>query len=221
MKIAAIILTNGREPLFRRTIRSWRTMWGNTKLAQAIVIDDSQEHAYSQMLHEEYGGYDIFSSDESLGFGGAIQAAWKRLDHDIDYVFHLEDDFTFNSPIDVTGMLEVLGAHPRLAQLVLKRQPWSPEEHAAGGIVEMWPDLYTEMDWCGYRWTEHDLFFSTNPSFYPAAITEKGWPSGAGSEAQFTEYLRTICGHRFAFWGAKFDPPRVTHIGRKRTGRGY
>lgn len=152
-----------------------------------------------------------------LGFAGAIQAGWDAvLESGADYVVHVEADFTFNVHAPIKGMIQLLEAQPHLAQVCLKRQPWSPAERAAGGIVERHPENYTSHGF----WTEHKVCFSTNPCVYRASLCERGWPQVPQSEGIFTHQLLAD-GLSFAFWGAPLDAPTVTHIGRHRTGTGY
>ena len=68
--------------------------------------------------------------------------------------------------------------------------------------------------------SRHRRFFTTNPSVYRASLCERGWPQEPHSEGVFTHRLLAD-GFDFAFWGGRFDPPAVTHIGAERTGRGY
>ena len=160
----------------------------------------------------------VDDTDHRLGFGGAIRAGWELvLRTNADYVFHLEDDFTFERPVPIEQMQQVLATKPNLAQMALKRQPWNESEKAAGGIIEQHPGDFTEVRGA---WTEHRRFFTTNPCLYPRWLCEKGWPEGAESEGRFTHQLLGD-GFRFALWGAKADPPWVRHIGERREGHGY
>ncbi len=104
----------------------------------------------------------------------------------------------------------VLKEHGRLAQLVLKRQAWSPEELAAGGIMECHPAEYRQRD----GWVEHSRIFSLNPCLIPREVVEMGWP--AGNEAEMTARL-VAAGWSFGFWGRRDDPPRCLHIGEHRS----
>lgn len=219
--IWAMIITDGRPGLIERTIESWRTAWGDNGLNGAVIIDDSQSADHARLLWEHFGGYKIIHLADKGGFTGAIRAGWHYLaDHNPEWFFWLEDDFLFRRPIDVLGMTQVLGDNPLLAQLVLKRQPWNPQEKAAGGIVECWPDKYTEQTDGDHWWTEHDLFFSTNPSLCRGSILDLDWPAGDRSEQQFTQRALQH-GYKFAFWGRKYAPPIIEHIGLERIGTGY
>lgn len=210
-----------------------------------LLIHDGRTDASGRQLHEltlesARGAFGcepeqmlvVDDTEHELGFAGAIQDAWCQLrDRDrllrahggsgFDYVFHCEGDFLFTRPVPVVRMMRVLEAHPHLAQLVLKRQPWAPEEEAAGGIVEMHPDEYEQVSRLGDTWTEHRLFWSTNPTLYPFGWAHHDWPQDAGSERAWTDILLRDPALRFAFWGPKFAPPAVLHIGDRRAGHGY
>lgn len=196
MKIALLVIDDGREDYLDRCLES--ASKSLPPLHYCVMVDDSG--------HE-------------LGFGGAIQAGWDVVLEltDADYILHLESDFTFKQPVPVAQMRQTLEAKRNLAQVALKRQPWNAEERAAGGIVEQHPGDFQEVRGL---WTEHERFFTTNPCLYPRWIVEKGWPQGPESEGRFTHRLRDE-GLRFAFWGGKFAPPHVEHIGAERAGVGY
>jgi hypothetical protein len=130
-------------------------------------------------------------------------------------------DFTYNAPVALDRMIAVLKRHPHIVQVALKRQPWNAEECAAGGIVECHPDDFRQRHDAGDIFTEHRRFFTTNPSVYPAALCAQGWPQVPQSEGMFTHRLLEDPDVRFAFWGAKFDPPLVEHVGATRAGHGY
>lgn len=195
-----------------------------------LLIGDGRDNyrrrtlaSLSDNLLGELDVIEINDSGHRLGFAGAIQEGWNRItsETDADYVFHVELDFTFNNLIPLRRMIALLERQPHLAQVALKRQPWNPEEKAAGGIVELHPDDFAERSDYGATWSEHRRFFTTNPSVYRASLCRLGWPQEAHSEGMFTHRLLADPLLRFAFWGGKHDPPLVTHIGDERIGRGY
>lgn len=201
MRFAVLTIRDGRDDVHERSIESLQL---HCPVPDEHVVVDDSEH--------------------DLGFAGAIAEGWRRvaaLDTDVDYVFHHEADFLFTQRVEIEAMARVLDAHPHLAQLVLKRQPWNDQERDAGGIVEMWPDEYVQRVHAGHLFTEHRLHWSTNPGLYPVGWCQQGWPQSAGSEQAWTERLVEAADVRFAYWGAKYDPPLVEHIGVERTGRGY
>lgn len=216
-----LIFTDGRWKCLAETIESAREKLFHNGFKYKMIINDSLDTTYADLLDIEYGEeFEIHHTDTKRGFGGTINRGWRLLHADTDYVFHLEDDFTFNEEVNLHAMADVLEENEHLGQIVLKRQPWNPQEKKAGGIVECWPDLYEEKSDGYHSWTEHTLFWSTNPGLYHQGITIYGWPEGERSEEQFTK-LRVADGLKFAFWGGKLDPPKVHHIGDERVGTGY
>lgn len=157
----------------------------------------------------------IDDRDHHLGLAGAARAAWEwACSIDLDYLLHVEEDFRLITPFDPNDAVTILQTDKYLAQVVLKRQPWSPEEQSAGGIIECHPDDYTDRRDGDLRWVEHQRIFSLNPCVIPRNVLEMGWPDG--NEAEMTELL-VGKGYRFAFLGRRSDPPRVIHVGHERS----
>lgn len=221
--IQALVFTDGRRDCLVRSLWSFRKHLLTHDDLDWLIVNDSTDPEFTDWLEDEFPWAAVSNTHERLGFAGTIQRGWSMIHPEADFVFHLEDDFVPTGAVELDAMIEVLEAHPFLAQMVLKRQPWSPEEKAAGGIIEMWPDEYTECgDEIDGQWSEHRLFWSTNPSVYRVGMTDFGWPDGPDSERKFTnKILGDSPDWRFAFWGAKFDAPTVTHIGDQRVGTGY
>lgn len=216
-----LVMTDGRWECLEKTIASFdRMVTGN--LDYKIIHDDSQSEVYRGRLKSAFPDFQILSPQKKCGFGGSIQSAWSHLRTlDSEYVFHLEDDFTFNEEIDLSALQHVLVHHHNLVQVALRRQAWNSEEVAAGGIIERNPQAYTDCSDGLFDWLEHREFFTTNPSVYRRELCYRGWPSGSHSEGMFTHELLTDPDLRFAFWGNRDSAPLVHHIGDFRTGEGY
>lgn len=192
-----------------------------------LIIDDGRGHldgcleSCAQYLPPMDACVMVDDSGHELGFAGAIQAGWDGvLETGCEFVFHLESDFRFCEPVDLRHMERLQEAMPSLAQITLKRQPWNPDEVAAGGVVELHPEDFERRSSGRTKWTEHRRFFTTNPSLYRASICERGWPQRRRSEGMFTHELLDA-GYSFAIWGPKFAPPMVEHVGKARAGFGY
>lgn len=171
-------------------LRSFRSHVGFRQVDRAFVVDDS---------------------NHALGMAGAVRTAWQwATDNEFTHLLHVEEDFRFNEAVDVAAMAAILDANPRLAQVVLKRQPWSLEEHVAGGIIECHPDEYIDRD----GFVEHTRIFSLNPCLIPRRVFTLGWDDD--NEAGFTRRC-VDAGMSFAFFGRRDDPPRVTHVGAVRS----
>lgn len=160
----------------------------------------------------------VNDEDHHLGMAGAVRSGMSMaLAAGWDYVLWVEEDFRFNERPPVEDMRAILEIAPHLAQVVLKRQPWSVEEEQAGGIVEMAPDDYTDLAIGRIHWLEHERIFSLNPCLIPRWVLERDWPDG--NEAEQTERL-VIDGFHFAMFGGRDDSPLVHHVGHQR-GEGW
>jgi len=235
--IALLVMTNGRDGYLSQTIASAReNLSGN--ITERWIHDDAGDLTHAAMLDELYPDFAQIARvpTSRAGFGGSIRYAWQYLAtrSRADYIFHLEDDFTFNRPVDLDAMAAVLAGSSTLAQMALRRQAWNGAERAAGGVVEQNPDAY--IDRCGsywpgawppgaVAWLEHTLFFTTNPCLYRRRTPDDGfptwpWPRGPQSEGHYGIRLREV-GHTFGYWGSRHDKPWVHHIGDERIGDGY
>lgn len=208
--IALCVISDGRYEYLEQALDSIRANF--EPFDYTIFVDDSANDPAATRSSFDCS---IFHP-ERRGLAASVQSAWLEATRvGADFLFHAEEDFTYNGPVDVDRMANCLRRLPHLCQLVLKRQPWSPEEIAAGGQMETNPTAYTErITSCG-RFTEHRTLFSLNPSLIPRRVFAMGWPSG--NEAGMTEVLNASPGNRFAYWGGKADPPRCTHIGARRS----
>lgn len=219
--IAVVIITDGRGECFEKTAHSITEAWGQQPLDKVVVINDSADPEYGRWLANQYGYWEQVHHTTRKGFGGAIRSAWREVEG-FDFVFHLEDDFTFNEPIDVHGMTHVLKERPDVLQMALKRQPWNEHEKAVGGFMEQHPEEYVNEETDGFRWCWQRRFFTTNPSFYRGSLIERGWPDVNHSEGHFSlDIINSDPDAKFGFWGWTHEPPKVHHIGAERVGTGY
>jgi len=187
MRIALLIMGTARSDYARRCMAS---------------LDDSQ---FCGVLHHD----DV---EPRQGLAASVQLCWDELrSWDLDYVFHVEEDFVFPDPPPIDDMAAILAANPELAQVALYRQPWSPEEIAADGYLNLHSDQYEQRE--GYLVT--DRLFTLNPCLYPAWLMDIGWPD-RGGEAEFTAICREK-GLRFGLYGQRTDSARCIHIGARRS----
>ncbi len=178
------------------------------------------EYAHDSELIQEWRVFDDRFHERGLAGNTRDAWEWALSVADADFLFHIEEDFRFTAPVDLSGMAAILDQQRYLAQVVLKRQPWSPEEQRAGGIMELHPRDYRPYHVIeGHflprpvQYVEHERIFSLNPCLIPRRTLHMGWPDG--NEAEMTH--RCIeAGKRFAFYGSREDPPRVLHVGYQR-----
>src|SRR4051812_256811 len=113
-QITLMVITDGRGDCIKRTLDSAAD---NLKghLHHSFIVDDSADLKYHDWLQHTFPGFRIWSHAKRRGFAGAIQSGWGQIPNDTDYIFHLEDDFTFNEPINLGEIVTVMEANPYLA----------------------------------------------------------------------------------------------------------
>jgi glycosyltransferase involved in cell wall biosynthesis len=223
VKLALVVLTNGRRDCIERTIPSLEEYVSPLPAQDPharIIVDDSGDRAYGAWLEERFAGFDVYPVDRSRGYAAAMRRAIALgTAGDADWLFFTEDDFVYQRPVDLRAIAAAMDAEPRLAQVVLRRQAWFPSERKAGGMIERFdPALFTQRD--GY--IEHRVFWSGNPHLVRTSFLRRHpWPLGDDSERRFG---RTAFGDprvSVALWGRRDDVPWVEHIGAVRVGSGY
>lgn len=210
MKVALVVIGDGRFDYLRRAVDSAAEML-SIEFAHRVMVNDKGDLGYGEYLQQTFSDFDVISHHKRSGLAAAINSAWAAVPSWIDYIFHLEEDFTFPAPVDVRHMCEVLACNDKLANLVLKRQPWSPPEVAAGDVLAVTPEAFTQR----HGWVHHRRGFWLNPCVYRRSLTVHGWPEHGG-EAEFTERLLAD-GWEFGYLGEIGDAPRCTHLGVRRS----
>lgn len=147
-------------------------------------------------------GWEVLCTGGGRGLVANVQQAWDAVGPD-EWVFHLEGDFLVDDA-PLSEMREVLISNPRVAQMVLERQPVAPAEFAAGGLLGG-HCIPTFVDRGGWREQAH--LFCLNPFVAHSSVLTK-----AGTETHVTQRLRAD-GRTFGFWGRQGDRPRCRHIG--------
>lgn len=208
-------MTDGRRQYIHETITSAYTKL-NGSITEKWMHDDSGDETNRQWLREQFPDFIQVGEGPRKGFGGAYSFAWKTLAarSQADYVFGLEDDFTFNREIPLEAMAKKLDDNPHVYQMALRRQAWNDEEKAAGGVIERWPHNFQQED----GWISHKMFFTTNPSLYRMSLIQtRTYPDVKDAEGHFCiSILNSDPKAQFGYWGEKIDAPWVEHTGVKR-----
>lgn len=210
--IALVVITDGRIDYLRQTIASAAA--NLPEIGLRILIDDSGDPDHAEALADEWPWWYRVSNPRRRGFGQTVRVAWESaLSLKPDHIFHLEEDFTFNGPVDIDALIGTLDENPQLSQVALKRQPVNDQERAAGGFMETWP---ADKAWQKDGFVEHWVNFTTNPCLIPADAAARACARpGALTEPAVTHTLLGA-GYSFGYAGGLTDAPAVTHIGEQR-----
>jgi hypothetical protein len=230
--IAVVVIGDGRDEYLRSCIESMDHLRGN--IVERWMYDDTGDAGYRSILAARYPHWRHINGGSRQGCAGAFQQVWRqvRAGTKASHVFLVEQDFVFFRTIDLDAMVAVLDDNPQMASMALRRQPWNEQEKAAGGIVEMHPDWYTDhVDEQGRAWLEYNAFFTTNCPVFRVSLMDVPWPShqpGRYSEGTFHQLLqqnrwpgapdRPVT---YGYWGSRDSGTWVEHIGAHRIGMGY
>lgn len=211
---ALVVLTTGRDTL-AATLASAEESLSGLIGRRLIVVDGSA--ATAERIAGQHHAWDVERVDGG-NYPAAMSAAIDRaLGCGQPWIFWLEDDFTFNAPVDISELQAMMQGEPRLAQLALLRQPWFQHEVAAGGVFAAKPGAYTQRK----GFVEHQDHWTQNPMLTRRALLASfEWPKGPSSEKRFGDAIYAS-GLVSGYLGALKDPPRVTHIGIERAGSRY
>ena len=202
--IALVHIDDGRPEYLFPTIEAVEA-----EVDYRFLIDDSGDPEYARGLEKRFPEFCQVHHERRRGLAATVLSAWSEaLRYPFDYLLHWEGDFLPVGEIPIAEMISLLEQNPHLAQVVLKRQAWRPEEIEAGGFIELYQDWHTQRQ--GY--VEQQLVFSLNPCLIPRHIVELLAPGEGNPEVYFTQALVGM-GYSFAILGEMKDDPRVIHIG--------
>lgn len=191
-------------------------------IVQRVIYDcwgDAEIREELRRMVESCGFY-VVGPEHPVDFTEGMQALWTYLRRRAkgDFIFAVEDDFTYERPVDLVPMIAALKRNPHLVQMALLRDPSYQDEReleAIGNILG-WPrPAFDFRD----GWFEHRQFFTLNPSLFRRSLTERPWPTGHHSETLFGKSLFNDRALRSAFWGDGAE--WIRHIGEVRAGAGY
>jgi glycosyltransferase involved in cell wall biosynthesis len=142
MTLSLVVISDGRLEYLHQCVESFKHL-PMELFEDRIVVNDSASNGSADYYKKLFPEWRIISHAERRGLTGSVNSAWDAANG--EYLFHVEEDFVFNRPVEIDAMRWVLDKHFELAQICLLRQPspYSPAELAAGGIVEMEPSAYT------------------------------------------------------------------------------
>lgn len=225
-----VITTDGRGEFLDQCIGTWEQASGT--FCAKVILDDSGDHAYRQSLVEKYGDeWEVVSVGETrMGYVAAMREIRSiGIRSDAKFIFHLEDDFQLNRPVNIDSITELLDSNRNIAQMALVRQPWYANEIVHGGVIQALIEqgcrfqekIKIDKDKKVVRWLEHRAVWTANPNVFSVEVARMDYPDVPYSESAFMRQLNTNTALVCAYWGTLSDEPYVTHIGDYRNGHSY
>lgn len=201
-----IVMGHGRWPYLTQTLVSLnrvmprfdRVIWSFDGVS---VLDDY----FCGDLEDPRATY-LSTGRERQGLTANLAQGWGALGDDDEWVAFVEEDWLIRDfPLD--DMADTLEAFGDVANMVLVRDPVSPQEQRAGSVLGgqhvqgRWEDMG--------GWVRHRKGFWLNP-FVAHADTLRSLEPGT------EDVLTAQClerGLSFGYWGSPEDEPRCQHIG--------
>lgn len=112
-----LCLTIGLRPdLLRKTLTSLSSCW---QVGKVIAINDFRDAPTNQAFKEIFPNGHLISLDRQLGHHAAVDQMYRLVD--TPYVFHCEDDWLFDQPIDFSGAMRLLNEKSDISQICLRK----------------------------------------------------------------------------------------------------
>ena len=187
--ICWITLTHGRKEIFSNSRTSWyENLKGN--IVKEIIIDDSGDLTYFDWLQATYKNAKVVKVGyKQMGFTEAMDKSFSEaVKSGCDFIFHLEEDFTLLTEVDLDVLVNLLKENSVLSQIILKRNPVFEHEIKAGDVLNSFETIGVET-LNGIEITKQNVYWSTNPSLYPIQTARIGWVNAENSENRFSEKI--------------------------------
>lgn len=118
MTAVTLCLTIGRRPeLLRQTLS---TLLSNACFEHVIAINDFRDEATNLVFKELCPDGTLISLDRQLGHHAAVDHMYGLVQ--TPWVFHCEDDWLFEQPIDLQRLTEVLRAQTWMSGVCLRKR---------------------------------------------------------------------------------------------------
>lgn len=206
-----------------RCLDSMTNYLADTERWEPVFIDDSGDVDFQRRCAGWGEVYAVGDGKGRNGFATAMVKATEVMQQIGGYVGWWEEDFTVTKRIHLDEIRDAMDPFPNLAQVVLVRQPWFPEEVKAGSMITHLQDRMGRTfervfdTGFGTQLLMHDMIFSTNPGIWAPLAYQWGWPEVHNSEERKTRYLVEDDNACFAYWGLQ----ETVHHEGERSGTGY
>lgn len=131
-KICQVIFSTNRLEFLSKTLQQQHNLNFQGCTVDKIFIDDFPKGRNDMLVTELarcFGYNEIYLHEKNQGLSVTWTKFWNLIkDRDYDYIWHQEDDVEILEPVVITDLIELLQADSQLSQVVLKRQPWYPNE---------------------------------------------------------------------------------------------
>jgi|TARA_R110002153_G_scaffold248467_3_gene404666 hypothetical protein len=220
--ICILFFTTSRYEYLIPTMESFHSNvdFGDNNIYK-ILIDDYPLRRNEDILNklvEKYNIDKLILNDENMGYSATWKKMWQNIPKDMDYIWHQEDDFTFNKKVHINSLISILeNKKIQLFQIFLKRNIVFEKNDYIRNI---------ENNTCGEKVVidEQELvlcnhYFNPNPCLYPYWITQENYAENP-QETPIINYLKKKYTYGYsAMFGGRNDDNIINHIGEYTQGK--
>ena len=186
MKVCKVIWSTNRLEYLIPTLKSQRDMLNFEGCeVEGIFFDDMPKGRHDGTMFElakNFGFTEIFLHQQNMGLPYVWNRTFELLrERDYDYVYLSEDDVTFNCPIRMLDMTQILHDYQKVSQVCLTRQKWYDFEEETQAYE-------TDITLGKYRGELSEAYFWSLASVFPRAIVDLPHAESVG-EKNLSEYV--------------------------------
>lgn len=202
--VTVCITSCGRPDLLATTLASFRTY---NKGGRYLISEDSTNEPLIAEMARTYPDIPVLSGPDRLGLMGSIDRLYGAVE--TPYIFHLEDDWEFDGPIDWDAAIALLEANDKVANVSMRAfDEIKPKFQARSDKLK-----HAGADFQLMRTNSHPEFFgwSSNPGLIRKSLYEAYKPFGRMLHDQMSGLIKKD-GRTVAY----LLPGVARHIGRGR-----
>ena len=154
--VTICITSCGRIDLLEQTLASFQRY---NKGGRYLLSEDSTDSDVIETITNRYPEMKVLSGNERLGLMGSIDRLYSVVE--TSYIFHLEDDWAFEGPVQWDAAKEILSARKDVANVSVRMFGEIKEKFRDASD----PDMALDQEFRVMRSNAHPEFFgwSTNP----------------------------------------------------------
>lgn len=165
MENITLCLTIGKRPeLLRQTLTS---LFEKCHFKNVIAINDFGDKETNDIFLELCPQGILLNQEHHIGHHNAVDKMYKYVT--TDYIFHCEDDWYFDSELNVTSYIELLKTHPQVSSICLRKIsdfPLLDEDVAKVKYLDTMPVKSARLtalheQWHGYTFNPHIISVDT------------------------------------------------------------
>ena len=186
MKVCKVIWSTNRLEYLIPTLKSQRAMLDFEGCeVEGIFFDDMPKGRHDGTMFQlasNFGFTEIFLHQQNMGLPYVWNRTFELLrERNYDYVYLSEDDVTFNHPIKILDMIQILQDNMNISQVCLTRQKWYDFEEETQAYE-------TDITLGKYRGELSEAYFWSLSSVFSRAIVDLPHAESVG-EKNLSEYV--------------------------------